>query len=39
MRTGHVEGLEFLAGAVLACGLVASIYLLGIGLAPYVYNH
>ena len=36
MRPAYSFALEFLTGAALAFGLVASIYVFGIVLAPYV---
>ena len=38
MRTGYKDVLEFLAGSALACGVIASIYLLGFGWSAYVSN-
>jgi hypothetical protein len=38
MRTVCAYALEFLAGVALASGLVASIYVLGFSLAPYVQH-
>jgi hypothetical protein len=35
-RIGYTDRLEFFAGAALACGVVAGIYFVSFGLAPYV---
>ena len=38
MRTVYAYGLEFLEGVALAVAIVASIYVLGFSLAPYVQH-
>jgi hypothetical protein len=38
MRTVYADGFEFLVGVALAVGIVASIYVLGFSLAPYVQH-